>query len=177
MAMNKSNFRWTAVLAFFAAITLVSAPTLAQVTQIDPDAAIDGDLTGGNTPSAPAPASAEVPGSAGNGTPNEAGVETWDPAEISAEPQAPAATTAGTEQTANADAAATYRKDDLLGAAEGIFGTGSQGLASIIEDILSKQGEPSGYIVGREGGGAFVVGLRYGSGALYHKVEGNRPVY
>jgi hypothetical protein len=194
MAMNKSNFRWTTVLAFFAAITLVSAPTLAQVTQIDPDAAIDGDLAGGDVTTTPAPASAEVPGSAvdaapgawidispepslGNGTPNEAGVDTWDPAEIGTEPQVPAAATAGTEQAVNADAAATYREDDLLGAAEGVFGTGSQGLASIIQDILSKQGEPNGYIVGREGGGAFVVGLRYGSGTLHHKVEGNRPVY
>jgi hypothetical protein len=26
-------------------------------------------------------------------------------------------------------------------------------------------------------GGAFVVGLRYGSGTLYHAVEGDRPVY
>src|SRR5690606_13797600 len=44
-------------------------------------------------------------------------------------------------------------------------------------DILRKQGEPNGYIVGREGGGALVSGLRYGSGTLYHKVGGERPVY
>src|SRR3546814_10879834 len=44
-------------------------------------------------------------------------------------------------------------------------------------DILKKQGEPNAYIVGREAGGALVVGLRYGSGTLYHKVEGERPVY
>ena len=43
--------------------------------------------------------------------------------------------------------------------------------------MLAKQGEPNGYIVGREGGGALVVGVRYGSGTLYHKVEGQRPVY
>jgi hypothetical protein len=72
---------------------------------------------------------------------------------------------------------ATFHKDDLIGAAEGVFGKGSRGLAEMIEDILRKQGEPNGYIVGREGGGALVVGLRYGSGTLYHKVEGRRPVY
>jgi hypothetical protein len=71
----------------------------------------------------------------------------------------------------------TFHKDDLIGAAEGVFGKGSRGLAEIIEDVLKKQGEPDGYIIGREGGGAFVVGLRYGSGTLYHKVEGQRPVY
>ncbi|WP_374531351.1 DUF1134 domain-containing protein, partial [Novosphingobium sp.] len=52
-----------------------------------------------------------------------------------------------------------------------------QGLAQMIQDLLKKQGEPNAYIVGREGGGALVVGLRYGSGTLYHKVEGQRPVY
>ena len=47
----------------------------------------------------------------------------------------------------------------------------------MIEDLLKKQGEPNGYIIGREGGGAIAVGLRYGSGTLYHKVEGEQPVY
>ena len=43
--------------------------------------------------------------------------------------------------------------------------------------LLRKQGEPNGYIVGREGGGALLLGVRYGSGTLHHKVEGTRPVY
>ncbi len=47
----------------------------------------------------------------------------------------------------------------------------------MIQGILKKQGEPNGYIVGREAGGAIAVGLRYGSGTLYHKVEGQMPVY
>ena len=47
----------------------------------------------------------------------------------------------------------------------------------MIQDILKKQGEPNAYIKGREAGGAVVVGLRYGSGTLHHKVEGERPVY
>jgi hypothetical protein len=71
----------------------------------------------------------------------------------------------------------TYHEDDLIGAAAGVFGTGAKGLAEIIRGILKKQGEPNGYIVGREAGGAFVAGLRYGSGTLYHKIEGERPVY
>jgi hypothetical protein len=47
----------------------------------------------------------------------------------------------------------------------------------MIESILKDQGEPNGYIAGREAGGAVVVGLRYGSGTLFHKVEGEQPVY
>jgi hypothetical protein len=75
------------------------------------------------------------------------------------------------------DSSTTYHKDDLIGAAEGVFGKGAAGLADVIEDLLGKQGEPNGYIVGREGGGALVVGLRYGSGTLHHKIEGERPAY
>ena len=72
---------------------------------------------------------------------------------------------------------ATYRRDDLIGAAEGVFGRGAAGLAGILERILKDQGEPNAYIAGREASGAFVIGLRYGSGTLQHKVEGDRPVY
>jgi len=71
----------------------------------------------------------------------------------------------------------TYGKDDLIGAAEGVFGKGAEGLARMIEDLLEKQGQPNGYIVGREAGGAFVFGARYGSGTLHHKIEGQRKVY
>lgn len=76
-----------------------------------------------------------------------------------------------------APADGTFQQDDLIGAAEGVFGKSAKGLAGLIEDILKKQGRPNGYIVGREAGGAFVVGLRYGSGTLYHAVEGEMPVY
>lgn len=72
---------------------------------------------------------------------------------------------------------ATYQDDDIFGAAEGVFGKGAEGLAKLIEGILKKQGRPNAYIDGREASGAFVAGLRYGSGTLHHKVEGDSPVY
>jgi len=71
----------------------------------------------------------------------------------------------------------TYQQDDLIGAAEGVFGKGAEGLAGMIENLLREQGEPNGYIVGREGGGAFIFGVRYGSGTLHHRIEGQRKVY
>jgi hypothetical protein len=71
----------------------------------------------------------------------------------------------------------TYQKDDVLGAAEGVFGKGAEGLASLIEKILKDQGQPNAYIAGREAGAAIGFGLRYGSGTLNHKVEGTRKVY
>lgn len=78
---------------------------------------------------------------------------------------------------AAAEEVVTWRKEELVGAAQDVFGKGASGLAEMIEDLLRKQGEPNGYIVGREGGGALFFGLRYGSGTLHHKVEGQRPVY
>ena len=78
---------------------------------------------------------------------------------------------------AEVDEDSVYQKDDLIGAAEGVFGQGAEGLAGMIEKILAEQGKPNAYIVGREGGAALVFGLRYGSGTLFHKVEGERPVY
>ena len=72
---------------------------------------------------------------------------------------------------------ATYQKNDVIGAAEGVFGKGAEGLAGIIEKILKDQGNPSAYIAGREASGAIGIGLRYGSGTMTHKIEGQRPVY
>ncbi|WP_156842825.1 DUF1134 domain-containing protein [Novosphingobium aquimarinum] len=190
MPGNRNSFV-AAVFALLAAVSLAT-PAMAQVRAVDPDTAIDGDLMGGSSTPMPPPDSpypATVPSSSasssspaypvatptidaapqadpaiGNGAPIEAesGVDTWQARDL------------GTEPTA---ATTTYRKDDLIGAAEGVFGQGAEGLASMIEDLLRKQGEPNGYIIGREGSGAFGVGVRYGSGTLHHKVEGTRPVY
>jgi hypothetical protein len=35
--------------------------------------------------------------------------------------------------------------------------------------VFQSQGEPTAYIVGEEGSGAFVGGLRYGEGTVYYK--------
>lgn len=70
-----------------------------------------------------------------------------------------------------------YRDEEIFGAAEETFGKGAKGLAQMVENVLKKQGRPTAYIAGREAGGAIAVGLRYGQGTLYHKVEGSRPVF
>lgn len=72
---------------------------------------------------------------------------------------------------------ATYAENDVLGAAEGVFGKGAEGLAEIVRKTFKDRGQPNAYIVGKEAGGALIVGLRYGSGTLYHKVEGERKVH
>lgn len=80
-------------------------------------------------------------------------------------------------QAADASAGATYEQDDVLAAAEGTFGKGAEGLAKLIEKIFAEQGKPNAYIAGREAGGAIVLGVRYGSGTMFHKVEGQLPIY
>ena len=42
---------------------------------------------------------------------------------------------------------------------------------------VSQWGLPNGYILGEEGSGAFVAGLRYGEGTLYTKNAGDLRVY
>jgi len=100
-----------------------------------------------------------------------------DPANGASVASAPAQTPTEPRTQANAADADTYGEDDLIGAAEGVFGRGAEGIARMIEDLLKKEGRPNGYIVGREAGGAFIFGARYGSGTLHHKIEGKRKVY
>lgn len=160
-----------AIMAFATiGLTLTPIPAAAQMQSVDPNAAIDADL---DNPS-PAPPAYEPPSSDINSD-LATGDEQFGVVGGTSDTAATSGTAPAT--TANAAPAATYKKDDLIGAAEGIFGKGAQGLAGLIEDILKKQGEPNAYIVGREAGGALVVGVRYGSGTLHHKIEGELPAY
>lgn len=165
-----------AALGVVSALVMVASPAMAQIRSVDPDAPIDGDLSGGRSAAPAAPVSAPAPAPA---VPAQAPLT--DPVYAPGGDPAPAASAAIHPYTAvnvgKPQAGSTFHEDDLIGAAEGVFGKGARGVAEMIEDILRKQGEPDAYIVGREGGGALVVGVRYGSGTLYHKVEGQRPVY
>ena len=71
----------------------------------------------------------------------------------------------------------TYDQETILDEAKGFFGDGAEGLAKVVEKVFADLGRPNGYIMGDEGAGAFVVGLRYGAGELVHKIEGNRRVH
>jgi hypothetical protein len=71
----------------------------------------------------------------------------------------------------------TYSPGELVKSGHRFFGGVSRGLAQIIERAVSKWGQPNGYVLGQEGGGAFVVGLRYGDGTLFTKNAGDRRVF
>ncbi|MFX9061768.1 EipA family protein, partial [Acinetobacter baumannii] len=48
---------------------------------------------------------------------------------------------------------------------------------AVIEHAFAEAGRPSGYILGKEGGGAFLGGLRYGEGTLYLRQGGTQKIY
>ncbi|MCC4251218.1 MAG: DUF1134 domain-containing protein [Pseudomonadota bacterium] len=171
---------WGAALAGMA---LTPVATQAQVRTIDPNTAIDADLA----PPPPASSTPTDPGvdpslDQGTGATYSAPATTAPPASSVPPPAVSGTTATGAPVTQASPPAApspgeSYQEDDLIGAAEGVFGKGAEGLAGIIEKILKDQGRPNAYIAGREASGAFVVGLRYGSGTLNHKIEGKREVY
>jgi hypothetical protein len=71
----------------------------------------------------------------------------------------------------------TYSSNEILDAGHRFFGGISRGLASIVERAFSQWGQPNGYVLGQEAGGAFIGGLRYGEGTLYTKNAGDLKVY
>jgi hypothetical protein len=169
-----------------------AAPGMAQVRTIDPNQPIDSDLAGATqrtsraTPArAATPSQDTVPldqaerfpedGRSSNGTAqNQGQYQAQNQGPTAVDQAAPAPNVTGAPLQARSD---TYQKDDLLAGGERAFGKGAAGMGGLLERILKDQGEPNAYIVGREGSGAIGVGLRYGSGTLSHKVEGDQPIY
>ncbi len=86
----------------------------------------------------------------------------------------PAATTEAPPPASQND---TYTSEELVQEGHTFFGGVSEGLASIIEQAASQYGLPNGYILGQEGSGAVVAGLRYGEGTLYTRNAGQHKVY
>lgn len=71
----------------------------------------------------------------------------------------------------------SFTHDEIRAASRGFFGTISGGLANVIEHAFSTLGRPTGYVLGNEGGGAFIAGLRYGKGTLFLRDGSKREVY
>jgi hypothetical protein len=145
------------------AMGVTAVPAVAQVRTIDPNQPVDADLSPAQRP-APRPTPQQP-------YPTEP-APAEPPAQAAPPPSSPAARAEATTQAAD-----TYQREDLIAAGEGVFGKGAAGLGGILEKILREQGQPNAYIAGREASGAFVVGVRYGSGIMTHKVEGQQPVY
>jgi hypothetical protein len=69
----------------------------------------------------------------------------------------------------------TFSEDEVVQAAEDFFDSAAGGVAAVIARVFREQGRPVGYVTGREGSGAWLLGLRYGKGDLFLKT-GERAV-
>ena len=179
--MLKSLVKIAAAAALFGA-----GPALAQVQTIDPNQAeayqaetYPADPYGTQAP--PATTDAWAPETTTDAwAPEAAPPESEWVAPDAEAAQAPAVepfSDAVTPAAETAAAADTVPRRDVFTAAEDLFGRGAEGLGGILENILRDQGEPVAYISGQEASGAFVLGVRYGSGTMHHQVEGERAVY
>lgn len=70
-----------------------------------------------------------------------------------------------------------YTIQEIVDAGNSFFGSTSGGLAKVVENAFQRYGLPNGYILGQEGGGAFIAGLTYGEGQLNTKNAGEHPLY
>jgi hypothetical protein len=84
--------------------------------------------------------------------------------------QAPAGGTTGGQQQ-------YYTAAELIEVGNGFFGDVTAGLASVIERAVADRGQPNGYVLGEEGGGAFFGGLRYGEGTLQTRNAAQQKVF
>jgi hypothetical protein len=72
---------------------------------------------------------------------------------------------------------AGYSIEEIKAASAGFFGKVSANLGSVIEYLFKKSGRPTAYILGSEGGGAFLAGVRYGKGTLYVRAGSTQQIY
>ncbi|MBW8709077.1 MAG: DUF1134 domain-containing protein [Alphaproteobacteria bacterium] len=70
-----------------------------------------------------------------------------------------------------------YTANEITEAGANFFGITTEAMAKGVQHIFGDLGEPDAYIKGDEGGGAFVVGFRYGSGWLIRKTREPQQVY
>lgn len=78
---------------------------------------------------------------------------------------------------ASAQQSGGFTVDEIVATGQDFFGNVSSGLATVVERAASNYGLPNGYILGEQGSGAIIGGLRYGQGTLYTRNAGQHPVY
>ena len=116
-----------------------------------------------STPSAPAPAASEW---AASTKPNDA----YAP-DVAMKETEPSAVLPPPEQDG-------YSIEEIRDASRGFFGTITTNLGTVIEHSFKQLGRPTAYVLGTEGGGAFLAGLRFGEGTLYMRSQkGTKTVY
>ena len=70
-----------------------------------------------------------------------------------------------------------FSSQELVASGHRFFGSVSRGLAQVVEEAGRRWGQPNGYVLGQEAGGAFIGGLRYGEGTMYTRNAGDLHVF
>jgi len=70
-----------------------------------------------------------------------------------------------------------FSPSEIIDAGHHFFGGVSRDLAMLVEKAGKQWGQPNGYVLGQEAGGALVGGVRYGDGTLYTKNAGDLRVF
>lgn len=71
----------------------------------------------------------------------------------------------------------TFSPNEIVQAGSDFFGVTTEVMAKAVQRVTEDLGLPDGYIKGDEGSGAFILGVRYGSGWLIRKGEEPIKVY
>jgi hypothetical protein len=91
---------------------------------------------------------------------------------------ASASTTAMAQTTGSiAKPKSTFTTEEIVTQGHQFFGKASRGISEAVEYLFQSQGEPTAYIVGEEGSGAVIGGLRFGEGTIYYKDGITQKIY
>jgi hypothetical protein len=71
----------------------------------------------------------------------------------------------------------SFSSEEIVDNGHRFFGSIARGLAEGVESANRRWGKPNAYILGQEGSGAFVGGLRFGEGTMYTRNAGKRSVF
>ena len=71
----------------------------------------------------------------------------------------------------------SYTHDEIANSVSDFFGVTAENAAALVEKVFHDNGQPTAYVAGIEGSGAFVFGLRYGKGLMYMKDRPHMEVF
>jgi hypothetical protein len=127
--------------------------------------------TAAEPPKAPAPQAPPKAAARPPANPSWETKTTGEPPKVAIAPTPPPAVSSSPPTSPEEEG---YTIDEIMAASAGFFGKVSANLGAVIEYLFKNSGRPTGYVLGTEGGGAFLAGVRYGSGTLYMRSGGAR---
>jgi hypothetical protein len=77
------------------------------------------------------------------------------------------------QETGSANRLQAFQPSEVLDSGHKFFGSVTRGLAGVVEEATKRWGQPNGYVLGQEAGGAIIGGLRYGEGTLFTRNAGD----